>query len=161
MSAPAQAAAAVLDSLQKYQLLRDRHLPPGYYRLPAHVQPTPTGSTRPWAIPSWSMLLLGRQDTVQFELKPFITVTAAPGGGVVFKLGCLIGDNAILLQALPARYLHHPLFIPGQARLWNTSASWAHDSRFCGSGQPGAGHGPVKLRDDPLTQIELAGVVQL
>ena len=126
--------AAVLDSLQKHQLLRE----PGtfrwvaeYHDYPAHVQP---GRYRldpaMGNIDLVKLLLFGRQDTVRFELKPFHYLDRLPRQVSrqletdSFKLELLLGDNA----GLQARYLLdtctiRTMFIPGQYRLlWNTSA---------------------------------------
>ena len=126
--------AAVLDSLQKHQLLRE----PGtfrrvaeYHDYPAHVQP---GRYRldpaMGNIELVKLLLFGRQDTVRFELKPFHYLDRLPRQVSrqletdSFKLELLLGDNA----GLQARYrldtcTIRTMFIPGQYRLlWNTSA---------------------------------------
>jgi len=126
--------AAVLDSLQKHELL----LEPAtfrwvaeYHDYPAHVK---AGRYRldPGMrnIDLVKMLLFGRQDTVRFELKPFHYLDRLPRQVSrqletdSFKLELLLGDNA----GLQRRYqldtcTVRTLFIPGAYRLlWNTSA---------------------------------------
>ena len=132
--------AAVLDSLQRHQLL----LEPGtfrwvaeHYDYPAHVR---AGRYRLDPAMSNSnlvrMLLAGQQDTVRFELKPFHYLDRLPrqvGRQLEtdsFKLELLLGDNA----GLQTRYrldtcTIRTMFIPGQYRLlWNTSAPAFLDS---------------------------------
>ena len=132
--------AAVLDSLQKHELLRE----PGTFRwvaehhdYPAHVQPgryrLEPGQSN---IDLVRMLRFGRQDTVRFELKPFHYLEQLPrqlGRQLEtdsFKLELLLGDN----EGLRRRYrldtcTIRSMFIPGQLRLlWNTSAPVFLDS---------------------------------
>ena len=132
--------AAVLDSLQKQQLL----LEPAtfrwvaeYHDYPAHVQ---AGRYRlnpgMGNIDLVQLLLFGHQDTVRLEFKPFHYLDQLPRrvcGPLEtdsFKLELLLGDNAGLL----ARYhldtcTIRTIFIPGQYRLlWNTSAPVFLDS---------------------------------
>ena len=132
--------AAVLDSLQRHQLL----LEPGtfrwvaeHYDYPAHVR---AGRYRLDPAMSNSnlvrMLLAGQQDTVRFELKPFHYLDRLPrqvGRQLEtdsFKLELLLGDNA----GLQTRYrldtcTIRTMFIPGQYRLlWDTSAPAFLDS---------------------------------
>ena len=126
--------AAVLDSLQKHQLLRE----PGTFRRVAkfHNYPARVRPGRYRLDPAMGnidlvrMLLFGRQDTVRFELKPFHYLDRLPRQlsrqleTDSFKLELLLGDNA----GLQARYrldtcTIRTMFIPGQYRLlWNTSA---------------------------------------
>jgi UPF0755 protein len=132
--------AAVLDSLRKQQLLQE----PGTFawvaerqHYPAHVKAgryrlDPTMSN----IDLVRMLLLGQQDTIRFELKPFHYLDRLPRQVSrqletdSFKLELLLGDNA----GLQARYgldtcTIRTMFIPGQLRLlWNTSAAAFLDS---------------------------------
>ena len=132
--------AAVLDSLDKQLLLRE----PGpfrwvaeYHDYPARVKP---GRYRlepgMGNVDLVRMLLLGQQDTVRFELKPFHYLDRLPRqlrGQLEtdsFKLELLLGDNA----GLQARYgldtcTVRTMFIPGPYRLpWNTSARIFLDS---------------------------------
>lgn len=132
--------AAVLDSLQKHELL----IEPGTFRwvaeqhdYPAHVKPgryrlDPTMGN----VDLVKMLLFGQQDTVRFELKPFHYIEQLPRKvcgrleADSFKLELLLGDNA----SLQRRYrldtcTIRTMFIPGQYRmLWNTSAAVFLDS---------------------------------
>ena len=132
--------AAVLDSLRKHELL----LEPATFRwvaehrdYPAHVQAgryrldPGTGN-----LDLVRMLLLGHQDTVRFELKPFHYLDQLPRRvcGLLetdsFKLALLLGNNA----GLRARYhldtcTIRTMFIPGPYRLlWNSSAPVFLDS---------------------------------
>ena len=131
---------AVLDSLQKQQLL----IEPKTFRwvaeqhdYPAHVQPgryrlDPNLGNEDMV----QLLLLGRQDTVRFELKPFHYLDRLPRQVSrqletdSFKLELLLGDNA----GLRRRYgldtcTIRTLFIPGPYRLlWNTGAGTFLDS---------------------------------
>jgi UPF0755 protein len=132
--------AAVLDSLQKHELLADMgtfrwvaehhdyppHVKPGRYRLDPAM-----GN-----VDLVKMLLFGQQDTVRFELKPFHYIDRLPRKvcGILetdsFKLELMLGDNA----GLQRRYgldtcTIRTMFIPGQYRmLWNTSAPAFLDS---------------------------------
>ena len=132
--------AAVLDSLQKHELLQEPatfRWVAGLHDYPAHVQP---GRYRREPgmgnIDLVRMLVFGLQDTVKFELKPFHYLDQLPRkvcGRLEtdsFKLELLLGDNEGLLQ----RYhldtcTIRTMFIPGQYRLlWNTSAPVFLDS---------------------------------
>jgi UPF0755 protein len=132
--------AAVLDSLEKQQLLIEPvtfRWVAQYHDYPSHVKP---GRYRldpgMGNVDLVKMLLLGHQDTVRFELKPFHYLDRLPRQVSrqletdSFKLELLLGDNAGLL----ARYhldtcTIRTLFIPGQYRLlWNTSAPVFLDS---------------------------------
>ena len=132
--------AAVLDSLQKHELLLETgtfRWVAEHYDYPAHVQPgryrlDPTIGN----VELVQLLLLGRQDTVRFELKPFHYLDRLPRQVSrqletdSFKLELLLGDNA----GLQRRYgldtcTIRTLFIPGQLRLlWSTSAPVFLDS---------------------------------
>ncbi len=126
--------AAVLDSLERYQLL----LEPGTFRWVAehHDYPPHVKAGRYRLDPGMGnidlvkMLLFGWQDTVRFELKPFHYLDRLPRQVSrqletdSFKLELLLGDNA----GLQRRYhldtcTVRTMFIPGAYRLlWNTSA---------------------------------------
>ena len=132
--------AAVLDSLRKQQLLVEpatfawvaehhnypAHVKAGRYRLDSGL-----GN-----LDVVQMLATGRQDTVQFELRPFHYLERLPRQVSrqletdSFKLELVLGDNAGLL----ARYhldtcTIRTLFIPGRYRLlWNTDATTFLDS---------------------------------
>lgn len=140
--------AAVLDSLKKQQLLVE----PGTFawvskwrHYPAHVR---AGRYRldPGLgnLELVELLAAGRQDTVQFELKPFSYLDRLPRQVSrqletdSFKLQLLLGNNSGLIKCY---YLDtctiRTLFIPGQYRLlWNTSVRAfldtvaAHHRRF-------------------------------
>jgi UPF0755 protein len=126
--------AAVLDSLQKHELLleprtfawvaeqQDYHtqVKPGRYCLDPQLS----------NLELVRMLAAGRQDTVRFELKPFHYVEDLPRQvsrqleADSFKIQLLLDDNA----GLQSRYqldtaTIRTMFIPGTYRLlWNTSA---------------------------------------
>ena len=132
--------AAVMDTVKKHRLLQEpatfawvagrREYPAkvqaGRYRLDPGMNNTEVVQ----------MLLAGRQDTVQFELKPFHYLDRLPPqlSGLLetdpFKLQLWLGNNAGLL----ARYrldtcTIRTLFIPGRYRLlWNTGAEAFLDS---------------------------------
>ncbi|HEX8327257.1 MAG TPA: endolytic transglycosylase MltG [Hymenobacter sp.] len=125
--------AAVLDSLQKHELLREpatfrwvaeqhdypAHVKPGRYRLDPNLS----------NVDLVRKLLNGEQDTVQFELKPFHYLEQLPRQVSrhletdSFKLHLLLGNNA----GLRARYrldtcTVRTMFIPGKYRLlWNAA----------------------------------------
>lgn len=136
--------AAVLDSLLRHDLLQR----PGTFRwvaeqrdYPAHVKP---GRYR--LDPGLSnvdlvrRLMLGQQDTVQFELKPFHYLEQLPRQVSrqletdSFKLHLLLGNNS----GLRARYrldtcTIRTMFIPGSYRLlWNTGAQAFLDTLAAG-----------------------------
>ncbi|OGX88805.1 hypothetical protein BEN47_08610 [Hymenobacter lapidarius] len=126
--------AAVLDSLQKHELL----LEPGSFAWVAEQQKYPAqvkaGRYRLDAslgnLDLVKMLAEGRQDTIQFELKPFHYLDRLPrqvGRQLEtdsFKLQLLLGNNV----GLQGRYqldtcTIRTMFIPGRYRLlWNTGA---------------------------------------
>ncbi|OGX82351.1 endolytic transglycosylase MltG [Hymenobacter glacialis] len=126
--------AAVLDSLQKHELL----LEPGSFAWVAAQQKYPAqvkaGRYRLDAgmgnLDLVHMLAEGRQDTMQFELKPFHYLDRLPRQVSrqletdSFKLQLLLGNNA----GLQGRYqldtcTIRTMFIPGRYRLlWNTGA---------------------------------------
>ena len=126
--------AAVLDTLQRHQLLRE----PGTFKWVAefHDYPDQVKPGRYRLDPELGNIGLlqrlraGHQDTVQFELKPFHYLDRLPRQlsrhleTDSFKLELLLGDNA----GLQARYrldtcTIRTLFIPGRYRLlWNTDA---------------------------------------
>ncbi len=132
--------AAVLDSLQRHELLREpatfrwvaerrgypAYVRPGRYRLDAGLS----------NVALVHMLLSGHQDTVRFELKPFHYLDRLPRQVSrqletdSFKLELLLGDNAGLLRRYQLDTCTvRTLFIPGQYRLlWNTSAAGFLDS---------------------------------
>ncbi|MCC3152644.1 endolytic transglycosylase MltG [Hymenobacter sp. BT770] len=126
--------SAVLDSLKKQQLL----LEPATFEWTArqHDYPAHVKAGRYRLDPELSnldlvkMLAQGRQDTVQFELKPFHYLDHLPPQVSrqletdPFKLQLLLGNNADLLARFRLDTCTiRTLFIPGRYRLlWNTSA---------------------------------------
>ena len=132
--------AAVLDSLERHQLLVE----PVSFAWVAKQQdyPTRVKAGRYRLDPNLGnlglvqMLAEGRQDTVQFELKPFHYLDRLPRQVSrqletdSFKLQLLLGNNA----GLRARYrldtcTIRTMFIPGRYRLlWNTGAEVLLDS---------------------------------
>ena len=132
--------AAVLDSLERHQLLVE----PASFAWVAEQQdyPTQVKAGRYRLDPNLGnlglvqMLAEGRQDTVQFELKPFHYLDRLPRQVSrqletdSFKLQLLLGNNA----GLRARYrldtcTIRTMFIPGRYRLlWNTGAEVLLDS---------------------------------
>ncbi|WP_072008564.1 endolytic transglycosylase MltG [Hymenobacter sp. IS2118] len=131
---------AVLDSLQKYQLLRE----PAEFAWVARQQnyPAQVRAGRYRLDPNLGNLDLvrrlaaGHQDTVQFDLKPFHYLDRLPRQVSrqletdSFKLELLLGDNAGLLSRYQLDTCTvRTLFIPGRYQLlWNTSAAAFLDS---------------------------------
>ncbi|WP_196282596.1 endolytic transglycosylase MltG [Hymenobacter jeongseonensis] len=167
--------AAVLDSLKKHQLLQEpasfawvaeqqeypAHVKGGRYRLDPNL-----GN-----LDLVKMLAEGRQDTVEFELKPFHYLDRLPRQVSrqletdSFKLQLLLGNNT----DLRARYqldtcTIRTMFIPGRYRLlWNTGAEAFLDTvaathrRFWSSERRGRAD---SLKMTPVQVSVLASIVQ-